>query len=96
MLLKGAAKDMFDNRWWTPLYTTVVHGHVAAALALMAGGADIHLRHGELETPVAYQAAQLGHVENLKAAVAYWADVDAGDKKFSTALHMAAKNNEYG
>ena len=94
MLLKGADKDAFDDQEWTPLGLAAYQGYLAAALALLAAGADVRLRCGEFQYPVVHAAAHQGHVEILRALIEHGADVDAVNSRRSTALHEAACYNQ--
>ncbi len=73
LMLKGADTNAMDDRKSTPLYTA----HAAVAEALLASGADVNLRYGQLKMSVMHQAAQFGHVDILRAAIEHGADVDA-------------------
>jgi len=96
LLLKGADKDALDNKEWTPLYTAVYHGRTATSLALLAGGASVSLRCGALKGSSVHMAAELGHVDILRATIEHGADVNAADANHCTALHGAASENKVG
>ena len=93
LLLRGADKDAFDTRKDTPLYAATLHGHVTAALALLAGGAGVSTACGGGGRSVLHMAAKEGHVDILRAAIEHGADVDAADREECTALHIAAHHN---
>lgn len=76
-LLKGADKDAFDHTTTsTPLYLAIHQGQAATTQALMAAGADVNLRCGDV-TPAIHRAAHNGHVGILRAVIEYGADVEA-------------------
>ena len=93
LMLKGADKDAMDSIKGTPLYSSVWAGHVTSVLALLAGGADVHIRCGMLKHPVLHRAAREGQVDILKAVIEHGADVNAVDAHQRTALHCATVNN---
>ena len=66
---------------------------MAAARALLAGGADVSIRCDECERPVIFIATEKEHVEILRAAIEHGADVGAVDTRKYTALHLAAAFN---
>ena len=75
LLLKGADKGALDSQEHTPLFLAVENNNVAAALALLAGGANSLIRRGD--GPAFHVAARPGHVEILMAAIERGADVNA-------------------
>ncbi|CAN0396846.1 unnamed protein product, partial [Ectocarpus sp. 12 AP-2014] len=90
LLLKGADKDVIDNLGYTPLYLAVLHGRVAAVLALLHAGADISLRCGISKRSVLHVAAEEEHVDIMRAVVERGANVEALDDDHNTPLHLAA------
>lgn len=93
-LLNGADKDALDDEEHTPLYTAVLSFEpAAAALALMAAGADVNLRCGPHKQSVVHLAARenLVDIAILKAAIENGADVNAADESQTTPLHYAAR-----
>eukprot|EP00903_Cladosiphon_okamuranus_P013895 g12923.t1 len=96
LMLKGADKNAMNNQEWTPLFSAVYHGQTDAARTLLAGGADVSLRCGALKGSAVHMAAELGHVDILRAAIEHGADVNATDANHCTALHSAASENKVG
>ena len=94
LMLKGADKEALNNYECTPLYLAVLRGHVSAALALMAAGADVERRFGESKRSIVHLAAQRSDVDMMGAAIEHGADVDAVDTSQSTPLHAAARLNQ--
>ncbi len=94
LMLKGADKDAPDVNGCTPLQTAARLGQVSAAQALLAGGADLHLRFGSLSMLVIHEAAEGAWVDILRATIEHGADVKAVDRLGRTALHVAASNHE--
>jgi len=93
LVLKGADKDGLNAHKDTPLFAAILNGHVTAALALVAGGADVSIPCGETGRSVVDIAAQEGHVPILRALIEHGADVNAADTELCTALHIAAHHN---
>ena len=99
LMTRGADKDARDPGEMTPLHIAASRGHATSALALLAGGADVHLGCRMVGGSVAQAAAQAGHLDILRAAIEHGADVDAAtcdDLQISTALHSAAHFNQAG
>ena len=94
LMLKGADKDAMGDNNWTPLYTAARFGNATAALALLAGGADVGIRCGGLKKSVVDVAAGEGHVDIMRAAIEHGADVNAATTSLTTALHSAADRDE--
>ena len=90
LMLKGADTNAVDDHSWTPLYAAVQYGHVAAALNLMAGGADVNARCYPFRVSVIELAVETGHMGILRAAIEHGADVNAVDSQRCTTLHSAA------
>lgn len=78
----------------TPLCLAASFGHLAAALTLLAAGADVSLRCGACNFSVAHAAAEEGHVEVLRAVIEHGAGVDADSEGQRTALHVTADSDE--
>lgn len=95
LLQKGADKDALDSRWWTPLYLATFFEHEAAALALLAAGADANLRYDTARSTVVHVATRKGHAAVLKAAIENGANADTADvyKYQDTPLHEAGSFN---
>lgn len=94
LLLSGSDPDAMDGSECTPLFLAVRCGHVAAALALLAAGADAGLRCSRHKETTLHEAAEQGNVEILRALIEHGADVDAaGDPHEFTALHRAASKS---
>ena len=94
LMLKGADAGALDANGWTPLFTAALffQSKADAALALLAGGADVSLRC--CGTSTLHMAAKQGHVEFLRVAFEHGADVDATDTDGSTtALNIVASRN---
>lgn len=66
LLLTGAHKDALNRQGCTRLYMAVFWDHVAAALALLAAGADVNLRFFASMKPLVHAAAERGCVEHLE------------------------------
>ena len=94
LILKGADKNTLDNSETTPLCSAAYFGHVAAALALMAEGADVNIRCSQLKRSVVHLVAEKGHVDILRAAIEHGVDLGATDSNQWTALHHAASYNK--
>lgn len=69
LLLKGVDIDSFDDGEWTPLSLAVLQGHLAAAQALLAAGADVSLHCSEMKFTVLHIAAKMGRAEILGAVI---------------------------
>ncbi len=97
LMLRGADKDAMDKKRYTPLYRAVSARNHAAAIALVAGGADVNLRCGLTDTTLVCTAVREGgkrQVEILRALIEHGADVKAGDIDGDTALHVASEHDE--
>lgn len=60
LLLRGADKDAWDGRWNTAVYIAAHFGHLTAAQALWAAGADVEFRYGRLGKMALHAAAWKG------------------------------------
>lgn len=67
---------------------------MAAALALVAGDADVSLPIGTFNRSVLHLAALEGHLDLLRALIEGGADVNAADECGWTPLHAAARGNQ--
>ena len=81
----------------TPLYYAVINfdGNPSAVEALLAAGANVHVRAGKYGSTPLHRAA--GHGENpavIEALLAAGADVNAPDGEGFTPLHWAVMHNE--
>lgn len=94
LILKGADKDAMDSRQKTPLYLAVGRRHEAAALALLAGRADVNRRCTSENESVLHIAAIVDLPELLRAAIGHGAEIDAANIDKHTALHFAATESE--
>ena len=61
LLLKGAYRDLLDRTERAPLHPAARNSHTAAALALLAAGADVNLLHGNHKESVLHVAAEWAH-----------------------------------
>ena len=95
LLRKKADRDPKDIHGQTPLYYAVYEGHVTVALALLAGGANVHVKGGASRASVVQTAVDNGDMDILMAVLQHGADVDAADAQQRTALHFAATNNRF-
>jgi cytohesin len=75
---------------WTPLRLTVIHGHMAAAEALLSGGADPNTKDDE-NIPLLHQAIIRGNKEMVELLLAKKADVNTKDSQGETALDEAVE-----
>jgi ankyrin repeat protein len=80
---------------WTPLRLTVIHGHMAAAEALLNAGADPNAKDNE-NIPLLHQAVIRGKKEMVELLLDKKADLNAKDAEGETALNEAVEqgNNE--
>ena len=75
---------------WTPLRLTVIHGHMAAAEALLNGGADPNAKDDE-NIPLLNQAVIRGKKEMVELLLDKKADVKTKDSQGETALDEAVE-----
>lgn len=73
---------------WTPLRLTVIHGHMAAAEALLDGGADPNVKDKQ-NIPLLHQAVIRGKKEMVELLLNKKADVNTKDVDGETALDEA-------
>src|SRR6266705_3239917 len=73
---------------WTPLRLAVIHGHMAAAEALLNGGADPNVKDGE-NIPLLHQAVIRGKKEMVGLLLDKKADVNMKDSEGETPLDEA-------
>jgi ankyrin repeat protein len=73
---------------WTALRLTVIHGHMAAAEALLNGGADPNVKDEE-NIPLLHQAVIRGKKEMVELLLDKKADVNTKDSEGETALDEA-------
>ena len=80
---------------WTPLRLAVIHGHVAAAEALLDGGSDPNVKDDE-NIPLLHQAVIRGKKEMVELLLDKKADINKKDSEGETALDEAVEqgNNE--
>src|ERR1700741_2855905 len=80
---------------WTPLRLAVIHGHVAAAEALLNGGSDPNVKDDE-NIPLLHQAVIRGKKEMVELLLDKKANLNAKDSEGETALDEAVEqgNNE--
>jgi ankyrin repeat protein len=80
---------------WTPLRLAVIHGHVAAAEALLDGGSDPNVKDDE-NIPLLHQAVIRGKKEMVELLLNKKANLNAKDSEGETALGEAVEqgNNE--
>ena len=80
---------------WTPLRLAVIHGHTAAAEALLDGGSDPNVKDDE-NIPLLHQAVIRGKKEMVDLLLDKKADVNKKDAEGETALDEAVEqgNNE--
>jgi cytohesin len=80
---------------WTPLRLAVIHGHMAAAEALLNAGADPNAKDNE-NIPLLHQAVIRGKKEMVELLLDKKADLNAKDSEGETALNEAVEqgNNE--
>jgi ankyrin repeat protein len=75
---------------WTALRLTVIHGHMAAAEALLNGGADPNVKDEE-NIPLLHQAVIRGKKEMVELLLDKKADVNKKDSEGETALDEAVE-----
>jgi cytohesin len=73
---------------WTPLRLAVIHGHMAAAEALLNGGADPNAKDDE-NIPLLNQAVIRGKKEMIELLLDKKADLNTKDSERETALDEA-------
>jgi len=73
---------------WTPLRLAVIHGHMAAAKALLDGGSDPNVKDDE-NIPLLHQAVIRGKKEMVELLLDKKADVNKKDSEGETALDEA-------
>src|SRR5436190_10264426 len=73
---------------WTPLRLAVIHGHMAAAEALLNGGADPNAKDDE-NIPLLHQAIIRGKKEMVELLLDKKADLNTKDSAGETALDEA-------
>lgn len=80
---------------WTPLRLAVIHGHTAAAEALLDGGSDPNVKDDE-NIPLLHQAVIRGKKEMVELLLDKKANLNAKDSEGETALDEAVEqgNNE--
>lgn len=80
---------------WTPLRLAVIHGHIAAAEALLDGGSDPNVKDDE-NIPLLHQAVIRGKKEMVELLLDKKADLNAKDSEGETPLNEALEqgNNE--
>lgn len=93
LVLKGGDIDAWDDNFWTPLYTAAhsagMGGDPAVLFALLAAGADVHLRSDKLfkRLPL-HLAAFAGCADVLRALIEHGNDVNAVDVFQDTVLPL--------
>ncbi len=75
---------------WTPLRLAVIHGHMAAAEALLDGGSDPNVKDDE-NIPLLHQAVIRGKKEMVELLLDKKADLNAKDSEGETALDEAVE-----
>ncbi len=80
---------------WTPLRLAVLHGHVAAAEALLNAGADPNAKDEE-DIPLLHQAVIRGKRQMIELLLARKADVNAKDSDGDTPLDEALEGGNKG
>jgi ankyrin repeat protein len=75
---------------WTPLRLAVIHGHMAAAEALLNGGADPNVKDDK-NIPLLHQAIIRGNKEMVELLLDKKADVNTKDSQGETALDEAVE-----
>jgi len=75
---------------WTPLRLAVIHGHIAAAEALLNGGADPNVKDDE-NIPLLHQAVIRGKKEMVALLLDKNANVNAKDSDGETAMDEAVE-----
>lgn len=93
MILKGTSQDAMGNMILAPLYLAALDGHAAAALALLAGGANFSIRRGQYGTGVVHVGSQNRWVDILRAAMNHGMDAGIADTRHRTVLHRAGMRN---
>ena len=92
LLDKGAKVNVKDDAGWTPLIMASMTGFVKTVNILIEHKADMEARDLlKGEAPLSW-AAEMGHVEVVKALLVKGADPGAKDKAGQTALDHAKKN----
>lgn len=83
----------YSHDGWTGLHLAAYFGHMAAAEALLAAGADIHAwsRNSQRNQPL-HAAAAGDHPDLVALLIVAGADVNARAAGGFTALHSAAQN----
>ena len=75
---------------WTPLRLAVIHGHMAAAKALLDGGSDPNVKDDE-NIPLLHQAVIRGKKEMVELLLDEKADVNKKDSEGETPLAEAVE-----
>ncbi|OMJ80257.1 hypothetical protein SteCoe_19515 [Stentor coeruleus] len=78
---------------WTPLYRTVMCGHLEAAKLLLEHGADPNVTDSTSKT-VLYQAVDLGQPKLVKLLLTNKADPNIISKENESCLHLACSKEE--
>jgi ankyrin repeat protein len=75
---------------WTPLRLAVIHGHMAAAEALLNGGSDPNVKDDQ-NIPLLHQAIIRGNKEMVELLLDKKADVNIKDSEGETSLDEAVE-----
>ena len=87
---KASMNIKVEKFGWTPLRLAVIHGHMAAAEALLNGGADPNAKDNE-NIPLLHQAIIRGKKEMVELLLDKKADVNTKDSDGETALDEAVE-----
>ena len=78
---------------WTPLFRSVVSGHIKAVQFLLSRGADANISTDHQEFPL-HQAVEQGQYEMAKSLLKHRADPNAQDEEGTGALHIAVQKSD--
>lgn len=83
-----------NNMGYTPLFEAVGHNQLGIAELLLANGADVNARDGNMHTPLIQALWVYNHDKMVRLLLAKGADVNLADKFKMTALAYAAKQGQ--
>lgn len=82
--------NMVDSKLrWSPLYRTVICGHIEATKFLLSQGADPNIKNNLGETPL-HQAAEISQAKLVKILLKYKADPNSQQNDGNTPLHQSS------
>jgi ankyrin repeat protein len=83
-----------NNLGYTPVFEAVGHNQLEIAELLLANGADVNARDGNMRTPLMQALWVYNHDKMVRLLLAKGADVNLEDKWKITALAYAAKQGQ--